>query len=375
TLSGARLAVAQYATSEDVLSVRIDNAPPIVTMTGGEETVTAYEPVFFEFGVTDASAADRADFIAIEVDWGDGQVSSGGSFGEVSFTDFHAYTHPGTYTVRWSATDKDGGHAEVTQPVEVSRAAVRPDPVNVGQDTLVVAAPATTSGNNRIQVKAVTGGVVAIVDGWTSPVFQGVDRVVVYGNEGDDDIQVAVPVPTEVYGGDGNDRIKSNGGHDVLVGDLGDDMLVGNGGRDFVVGGEGADKVVGNADDDILVGGIYSGVSDPFAGGFLVVTDVLTRRLASSTIMAEWTSGADYFTRVDRIRYGTEDNIQFILAGYDAAPVTGFQTVFDDAAEDKLTGDAGHDWFFANVDGPVTDKITDVLSPEFTDSDREFIFT
>ena len=32
------------------------------------------------------------------------------------------------------------------------------------------------------------------------------------------------------------------------------------------------------------------------------------------------------------------------------------QTVFDDAAKDKLWGDADRDWFFANLDGTSTTK-------------------
>ena len=378
TLSGARLAVAQYATSEDVLSVRIDNAPPTLDpitrlMIGGtpeapelvpyvgDGSITPYESLFFQFGVTDASAADR-ESIDISLDWGDASgVETGTVPGPLTFAGGHAYTHPGTYTIKLTATDKDGGYTEVTRTVVVSQAAVQVDPVN-GGNMLVVGGSAA---GNRIQVKAVTGGVQAIVDGDASPVFADVQRVVVYGNDGDDDVQVQASVVAEVYGGDGNDRLKANGTSDILVGDAGDDMVVGNGGRDLLVGGDGADKVVGNAEDDILVGGVYT-----------EVTDSSFRRFAVSYVMREWTSGNDYPTRVNHIRYGTGATEGVArLAGYDATEVNGFQTVLDDGAEDKLTGDAGHDWFFANVDGPVTDKITDVLSPEFTDSDREFIFT
>jgi hypothetical protein len=40
-------------------------------------------------------------------------------------------------------------------------------------------------------------------------------------------------------------------------------------------------------------------------------------------------------------------------------------TVFDDGAQDQLTGSAGQDWFFANIFGPgVLDKITGVSKDE-----------
>jgi Ca2+-binding RTX toxin-like protein len=46
-------------------------------------------------------------------------------------------------------------------------------------------------------------------------------------------------------------------------------------------------------------------------------------------------------------------------------------TVFDDGAEDVLTGSAGSDWFFANLSGAgVKDKVTDLSAKEFaTDLD------
>ena len=40
-------------------------------------------------------------------------------------------------------------------------------------------------------------------------------------------------------------------------------------------------------------------------------------------------------------------------------------TAFDDGAADVLTGGAGLDWFFANLDTGVKDKITDLGAAEF----------
>ncbi|MFO7907522.1 MAG: hypothetical protein R6U98_33045 [Pirellulaceae bacterium] len=42
-------------------------------------------------------------------------------------------------------------------------------------------------------------------------------------------------------------------------------------------------------------------------------------------------------------------------------------TVFDDAAKDVMTASAGLDCFFANLDGSVQDKITDLSADEFAD--------
>ena len=47
-------------------------------------------------------------------------------------------------------------------------------------------------------------------------------------------------------------------------------------------------------------------------------------------------------------------------------------TVFDDGAADVLTGSAGQDWFFANLDTGVRDRITDLGAREFA-NDIDFI--
>jgi hypothetical protein len=63
--------------------------------------------------------------------------------------------------------------------------------------------------------------------------------------------------------------------------------------------------------------------------------------------------------------------------GVSRLPSHGPVTVFDDGAADVLTGSAGIDWFFANLDGDgdpsvTKDKITDLHALEFAD-DLDFI--
>jgi uncharacterized delta-60 repeat protein len=329
----------------------------------GDGSMTAYETLVFQFGVDDVSAPDRDAGITMSFDWGDGtDIESGIVPAPFSFPGGHAYTHAGTYTITVTGDDKDGGHSVVTKTIVVSRAAVQPDPVN-GGNMLVVAGLNTSPAGNKIQIKSAAGGIQAVVDGFTSAVFANVNRVVIYGNEGDDDIQVLAPVKAEIYGGAGNDKIKGNTGNDILIGEEGDDLITGGAGRDLLVGGEASDKLIGDSEDDILIGGIYTDV-----------TFVDVRRFAASAIMAEWCSANSYAVRVDNLRFGTGANNGVVLAGYDTASQNGgFQTILDDQAQDKLTGNTGQDWFFANVDGPVADKITDLLSSEFTDADRAFV--
>jgi hypothetical protein len=126
---------------------------------------------------------------------------------------------------------------------------------------------------------------------------------------------------------------------------------------------------VGNADDDILIAGFtdfdqnthddYGGDRDDGAG---------PNEAALCAVLREWTrTDASYATRVCHLRNGGGLNGSFTLT--DA-------TVHDDGAQDVLTGSAGQDWFFANLDGgcATRDRITDLSGREFAD-DIDFILS
>jgi hypothetical protein len=67
--------------------------------------------------------------------------------------------------------------------------------------------------------------------------------------------------------------------------------------------------------------------------------------------MEEWTRcDASYCERVSHLEYGGGRNGTFVLSDV---------TVHDDGCVDRLTGSAGCDWFFANRDNGVKDKVTD----------------
>src|SRR5207302_3563963 len=111
-------------------------------------------------------------------------------------------------------------------------------------------------GDDAITISPAAGGKLQVsVNGVSLGTFAASGRLVVYGQAGDDDIQVAGSIanPAWLYGGGGNDRLKGGAGDDVLLGGDGDDLLVGGDGRDLMIGGRGADRLVGNAGDDILL--------------------------------------------------------------------------------------------------------------------------
>jgi len=82
-------------------------------------------------------------------------------------------------------------------------------------------------------------------------------RLLVYGQAGDDNLQVAgsVAVGAWRFGDAGNDRLDAGNGSSVLGGGIADDLLIGGFGRDLLEGGLGADRLIGNGGDDLLIGG------------------------------------------------------------------------------------------------------------------------
>jgi len=82
-----------------------------------------------------------------------------------------------------------------------------------------------------------------------------VNRIVFYGLEGDDYFRNDTWIPSEAFGGPGNDILIGGWGDDILHGEEGNDNLLGRAGNDLLVGGEGDDRLVGGTGDDMLLGG------------------------------------------------------------------------------------------------------------------------
>ncbi|MBW3541220.1 MAG: PKD domain-containing protein [Planctomycetes bacterium] len=333
------------ATDEASAALTVANVAPAAAVSGPANGVPG-QPRTFTLTATDPSPTDQAAGFTFQIDWdGDGlvdQTVAGPSGTEVE----HTYATAGSRTIGVTATDKDGGESALaTHTIDIVHAAVQDGDLAVGGtsgDDQIVFTPGENAG--EIQV---------ILNGVSLGVFTPTGRLIAYGLEGNDNIQVAssISLPAWLYGDAGNDRLKGGAGHDVLDGGTGDDLLVGGGGRDLLEGGRGADRIVGNADDDILV------------AGWLNFAD---RETAVSKIMAEWTSDRSYQTRIDNLTgVGTAEraNGEFFLKLDD--------TVRDDeeASEDVLTGSAGDDWFFLWSD---EDRATD-LEDEVFANDLEWI--
>ncbi|MBX3413996.1 MAG: choice-of-anchor D domain-containing protein [Pirellulales bacterium] len=167
-----------------------------------------------------------------------------------------------------------------------------------------------------------------------------------------------------IYGEDGNDFLFGHHGHDFIDGgndhDLitgGDgaeanDTLVGGAGNDVLSGSNGKDSISGGTGQDIILGGSGADTLQGEGGEDLLVADVVTFGLSTSALIAihaEWTSGNSYQDRVAHLT-GTPGGAN------GATYFTLGTTVYDDEAEDLLTGGAEIDWFLYNL---MQDVLTD----------------
>jgi len=103
----------------------------------------------------------------------------------------------------------------------------------------------------------VKGSNIVVKQGRTTKNFarSGVKQLIVNGNNGNDKIGVAGPIPNVVInGGAGNDILLGTGGADLISGGSGRDKLFGRKGDDQIYGDDGDDELHGGDGNDTLGG-------------------------------------------------------------------------------------------------------------------------
>lgn len=149
------------------------------------------------------------------------------------------------------------------------------------------------------------------------------DLDTVYGGAGDDTIRTGDDVDL-IYGGSGNDNI--DGGID-------NDSIYGGAGNDTVIGGEGADLIHAGDGNDLVYGGLPDGVLDG-----LNIPDATDLRPENGIDTIYGGAGDDTI-------YGMDDN-DSIFGGIGNDLLFGGidnDTLFGDAGNDTLTGGEGLD--------------------------------
>lgn len=117
-----------------------------------------------------------------------------------------------------------------------------------------------------------TGKVVQIYS--TQVPLSAVKLIRAYGYKGRDLFANYTSLPSELYGGEGNDKLIGGNGNDKLSGGEGSDNVQGWNGNDTIFGGNGTDFVYGMNGNDQVHGGNGTDFSDDGGAGSDTVTGV-----------------------------------------------------------------------------------------------------
>jgi putative intracellular protease/amidase len=152
-------------------------------------------------------------------------------------------------------------------------------------------------------------------------------------------------------GGDGVDRLWANQGDDLLRGGAGDDYLFGREGNDLLLGGDGNDYLDGFDGADVLIGGLGSDRMDGGSGDDLLIggrTSYDNNDTALWSLLLNWTGPGPI-----------DPKTALLSSSSTTTRLRLGETVFDDGSPDVLIGNAGADWFFANLTDHTCSDVSD----------------
>jgi PKD domain len=163
--------------------ITVDNGAPKAGVSGPSDGVRGQARTF-TLTASDPSSVDQAAGFAFNINWGDGatQTVSGPSGTTVS----HVFSTSGSYSVKVTARDKDGGtSAATTQKDTITAAALGGRPDRTQQDCPV---RRRRTGADTITIKPVDANATVNVKIGTTSLgnFKPTGHIVVYGQAGDD---------------------------------------------------------------------------------------------------------------------------------------------------------------------------------------------
>ncbi len=154
-----------------------------------------------------------------------------------------------------------------------------------------------------------------------------------------------------LIGGSGADELTASSTASVLIGGGGNDQLVGGGGRNILIGGLGSDRLEGRGGDDLVIGGRTA--LDHNIDGL-------------RQLLAEWSSSRTYNQRTANLigtGVGPRSNGEFFLRNDLEDTIFG-----DEGMLDELLGGTGRDWFVADLEDQLLDRIASGINAERVDA-------
>ena len=376
------------AMSEDHVSIRVENAAPVITSVNSSRATLETRLTDGRVNISGTySDVGLLDTHVVMVNWGDGSAAESVSVNQSldTFAGQHQYATGGVFAITVTAIDKDQGFSIQKKAAAYVEGVGLVDGVlyivgTDGKDDVDI----KLTGKNNDQLDVKTKLAKGSGPAQPNPVQQNlvlnaanIDRIVMLlcGSDDKAKLHKDVLIDAEMHGGDGNDKLDGGGGRDLLFGEAGNDNVSGGRNSDVVVGGDGDDNLNsgsdGGPDDefdgrDILIGGRGKDTLKTDKGDDLLIAGFTTFDGSASSlelIRREWTSARDYTARVSNIRNGAG---QFLDGSTVSLKSSGVgKTVFDDGAKDDLNGGSGRDWYFANLDSK--DKNSDKLSGQKLD--------
>jgi hypothetical protein len=349
-------------------AVQVRNVAPTVAIAGPTDAVSG-QPRTYVFSASDPSPLDQAAGFTFTINWGDSspaQIVKGVSGLAVD----HVYSGTGKFTIKVTATDKDGGvSTSASSALTVSTVKMEADIINpsltdlaiggsVGNDTITVS-PADSVGNLNVNFNGSSLGN-----------FKPTGKILIYGQSGNDTIQLTakkisgitdyVSVGAYIYGGGTGNEILSAAGstaNNVIIGGGGTNQITGGLGRDLLIAGLGVSQLHAGSGEDILIGGWTD---------YDITSTAMTydRKVqALNAIMAEW-GRTDLGSRTDPTGYNLRIND---LLGPGAGGTSGGKngsyflngmTVHSSGVSDTLfaAGTQALDWLFASIIDVVKNK-------------------
>lgn len=370
---GYQLTIDGYVTTDTAI-VNVTNRNPIATIQGPIPLLANRgSPIVVKVNVTD-STADMVAGFTYEFDWDFNgtwdETITGGSTLSIP----HVFDTAGINLFRVRAIDKDGG---------VSTAAV-----SYAQVTAYSVVNGTlnwygTSGDDSVHFEVVGASMrmtETLLNGASvNNVIDvaGVSRVNVYGQSGDDslDISALANNGNTLWGGAGRDTLWGGSGADLLYGDSdggeGDsDLIHGGGGADVIYGDgaeggrDGRDTIYGGDGDDVIHGDGAEGAADSIFGG--AGNDYINTGPGND--YADGGAGDDILLGGD----GAEGANDTLLGGEGRDLLIGDVGVLNPKSSaggiDSLRGGPGQDLIVSGIYNPATALDVFLLQWEWTSS-------
>lgn len=388
------------STTSAATTLSVVNAAPTAWL-GGPNFGVRGQPFNYFLYAADPAGADQVTNFTFDIDWnGDGIVDQS-VVGPNATAVSHVYAESGAYTIKLTATDKDGGTSAVySWAVNVVKWTVTPDGSNPSLSNLVIGG---ATGNNFYSLWGIGPTSVGVVDSTGDlGIFRAdgvTGKIIVFMQGGDDTLTIEAgmagfdvdahlgngfnqfaalgggnaaytihggadidqvfivgqgSIATTFHGGEGDDlyldvsghptnsaTVLGQGGNDGAAGGGGPDSFNGGSGNDLLVGFGGNDTLLGGDGDDFLVGGDGADSLDGGSNQDLLVAGSLVF-LPEATdgyvpIWDEWRSGAAFATRVSNVS-GTSGGSN------DPYFIIPGDTALNDGVVDSLLGGANEDW-------------------------------